>query len=119
MRAKSLLSQGFAIALALTFTLSLPVFGQDVSRSIVLSREAKLGGQSLPQGKYTITFDDSKDGELAIKKGGKEVVKTSYKLMQLTKDAADNAVVFTAAPDGSLQVKRIEIKGSKVALNFE
>jgi hypothetical protein len=52
-------------------------------------------------------------------KGGKELVKVSYKLIDLDKDAANSVVVFAASDDGSLRVRRIEMKGSKTALQFD
>jgi hypothetical protein len=104
-----------------TFALvaSVPAFAQETSRSITFSREARVGGQKVSQGKYTITFDGAKEGELAVLKNGREVAKSGYKLVSLGKDASDSAIIFVAADDGSLVVRRIELKGLNVALQME
>jgi hypothetical protein len=119
MRNGSLKYIGLALVLALIAMISIPVFGQSVSRTLVITRAAKIGGQSIAPGKYTVEFDEKKDGELAISKDGKQVLKASYKITELDKAPADNAVVFAAATDGSLSVRRIEMKGMKSALQFE
>jgi len=118
---KSRLFQVFGSLMVVTFALLavVPVFGQSTSRSITLSREAKLGGQKVTQGKYTIAFDATKEGELAMLKDGREVAKAGYKLIPLGKQASDSAVIFVAAEDGSLKVRRIELKGLNVALQME
>ena len=116
---KSFSLKRLAIAITLGILMSVAAFGQNVSRTLVVSRDAKIGGVALPQGKYSIAFDDKKDGEAVITKNGHEVAKASYKLVDLTKDASDNAVVFTVGSDGSFQVRRVEMKGSKMALQFE
>ncbi|HYP26855.1 MAG TPA: hypothetical protein VE262_09065 [Blastocatellia bacterium] len=112
-------ASGSLIALAFAVLTVVPAFGQDTSRSITFSREATVGGQKVTQGKYTITFDKEKEGELAVLKDGREVAKSNYKLVPLGKDASDSAVIFVAAEDGSLLVRRIELKGLNVALQME
>ena len=119
MRDKLLKSFSLSLFLTVALAASLPVSGQSKTQTLVFSRQAKVGSQTVSQGKYTAAFDDKKNGELTLTKDGKEVAKASYKLVELSKPAADNAVVFTAAEDGSLKVRRIEIKGSKSALEFE
>ena len=116
---KSFNVKRLAIAMLLGILMSVAAFGQNVSRTLVVSRDAKLGGVALAQGKYSIAFDDKKEGEAVITKNGREVAKATYKLVDLTKDASDNAVVFTINADGSFQVRRVEMKGSKMALQFE
>jgi hypothetical protein len=110
---------GLAVALATIIAISTSVFSQSVNRTVVITRAAKLGGQSIAPGKYIVVYDEKKDGELAVSKDGKEILKASYKLLELDKAPADNAVVFAAATDGSLSVRRIEMKGTKTALQFE
>jgi hypothetical protein len=109
------------VAMILTFAsaCALQVFGQNVTRTLTITRDAKLAGQPVSQGKYTIKFDEQKDGEAEITKGGREAFKAPYKITTLSKNAADSAVIFTKAEDGSLKVRRIEMKGSKIALQFE
>ena len=111
--------RGLAIAMVLAAIMSVTAFAQNVSRTLVVSRDAKIAGVILTQGKYSIEFDGKKEGEAVITRNGREIVKAPYKLIDLAKDAQDNAVVFTVNSDGAFQVKRFEMKGSKTALLFE
>jgi hypothetical protein len=119
MRNKMLKSFGLALLLSIVSMIAFPAFGQSVTRTLVFSRQAKFGDQAISEGKYTLSFDEKKDGELTLSKGSKEVLKANYKVVELDKAAADGAVIFAAAGDGSLKVRRIEFKGSKTALQFE
>ena len=110
---------GFALLVAVVSGLALSAFGQSATRSLVLSRQAKLDGHALTQGKYTVAFDEKKDGEATVSKDGKEVAKANYKLVDLNRTAADSAVVYVTADDGSLKIRRIEVKGMKTALQFD
>lgn len=110
---------GLAVALAMVIGIFTSAFSQSVNRTVVITRAAKLGGQMINPGKYTVAFDEKKDGEVALSKDGKEILKASYKLLQLDKAPAENAVAFAPAADGVLSVRRIEIKGLKSALQFE
>ena len=110
---------GLAVALALVIGIFTSALGQSVNRSVVITRAAKLGGQTINPGKYTVAFDEKKDGEIIVSKDGKEIVKTTYKLLELDKAPTENAVAFAAAADGSLSIRRMEIKGIKAALQFE
>ena len=119
MRDKIMKSLGLVTMLTFVFTFSGLVLGQSLTKTVVISRQAKLGGQAIAPGKYTVAFDDKKDGELRISKDDREVLKAAYKIVELSKAPSDSAVVFTAGPDGSFIVRRFEMKGSKVALQFE
>jgi hypothetical protein len=104
--------------LALAILMTAPVFGQSASRSITISRDAMIGDQKIGRGKYTLVFDGEKEGQLSIQKNGREVARASYKLVDLGKEADDSAIVFAAAEDGSLKVRRIELKGLSSALQL-
>ena len=95
------------------------VSAQTVTHTLTFSRQAKIGGQVIQPGKYSVAYDEKKDGDLVITRDGKEVSKVAYKRMELNAAAADSAVVFAAAGDGGYKVRRVEIKGSKTALVFE
>ncbi|HJQ26607.1 MAG TPA: hypothetical protein VKA60_22010 [Blastocatellia bacterium] len=99
--------------------LTLPASAQGVTHTLTISRQAKLGGQVIQPGKYSVAYDEKKDGDLVITRDGKEVLKVAYKRVELNAVPADSAVVFAAAGDGGYKVRRIEIKGSKTALVFE
>jgi hypothetical protein len=49
--------KGLAIAMVLAALMSVTAFAQNVSRTLVVSRDAKIGGVVLAQGKYSIEFD--------------------------------------------------------------
>jgi len=110
---------GLALLVAVVSGVELTALGQNATRTIVLSRQAKLDGHALAQGKYSVAFDEKKDGEATISKEGKEVAKAAYKFVDLNRTAADSAVVYITADDGSLKIRRIEIKGMKTALQFD
>lgn len=119
MRGKRFKAVALLLALAGAFFTPGSVLGQETSRSITISREAKFAGKTISQGKYTITFDENKEGELKVVKNGEEITKASYKLVDLGKSAAENAVVYRAAADGGLAVSRIELKGMKMAIKVD
>ena len=118
MRSKLFKSGGLALVILMVSVLGLPAFGQSKSHSVNISREAKLSGQVLSPGKYKVEFDEKSEGEAIVSRKGQEI-KASYKLVELGKSASDSAVIFIAETDGSLKVRRIEIKGMKMAIQFE
>lgn len=95
-----------------------PAFGQEINRSIVLKRDAKLGAQVLPKGEYSVKYVEGK-GELVILQGRREVLTATYKVSKLDKTPDNNMVVYSQEDDGSFQLKRIEFKGKDSALVFE
>ena len=107
------------LVLATGLAIASPVDAQEISRTITLTRDSKLGGQVLVKGDYSIKFVEGKDGELVVLKGRKEVLKASYKTMKLGQPAADTSVAYAANTDGSFLVKRIEFKGKSEAIVIE
>ena len=105
-----------AVAMVFALGYSSVAFGKEVSRSIKLHREGKVGQQTLSKGDYTIKFVEDQDGELVLFKGKKEISRATYKLTQLSEPAPDTSVIWTAAADGSFQIKRIEFKGKTTAI---
>jgi hypothetical protein len=93
-------------------------FAQEVNRSIVLKRDAKVGSQLLPKGEYAVKYVQGKD-ELVILQGKREVLTATYKVTKLDKAAANTSVVYSEEADGSFQLKRIEFKGKDSALVLE
>ena len=93
-------------------------FAQEVTRSIVLKRDAKVGSQVLPKGEYAVKYVQGKD-ELVILQGKREVLTATYKVTKLDKAAANTSVVYSEEADGSFQLKRIEFKGKDSALVLE
>jgi hypothetical protein len=112
----SVVMLGLAMALGLAATIQ--VSAQEVSRSIVLKRDAKVGDQVLPKGEYAVKYAEGKD-ELVILRGKHEVLKATYKVTKLDKAATTTAVVYSQDTDGSFQLKRIEFDGKDSALVFE
>ena len=107
------------LVLATGLAVAAPAEAQEVSRSITITRDSKLAGQSVTKGEYSIKFAEGKDGELVFFKGKKELFKAPYKVTKLTQPAADNSVAYTAAGDGSYQVIRFEFRGKTEALVVE
>jgi hypothetical protein len=99
--------------------MTIPAAAQSGTHTLTISRQAKLAGQVIQPGKYNVTYDEKKDGDLVVTKDGKEILKAAYKRVELTTVPTDSAVVFVAASDGGYKVRRFEIKGSKTALVFE
>jgi hypothetical protein len=107
------------VALAMVTALAAaPAFSQEVSRSIVLKRDAKIGDQVLPKGEYAMKYVEGKD-ELVILRGKREVLKATYKVSKLDKAASNTVAVYSQEADGSYQLKRIEFKGNDSALVFD
>ncbi len=98
---------------------AIPALAQSVTRPLAISRQAKLGGQTIQPGRYNIAYDEKQDGNLVVSRDGKEILKAAYKRVELPNAPADSAVIFAADGDGSLKVRRIEIKGTKTALVFD
>jgi hypothetical protein len=109
----------FGLLLATGLVAASKVSAQEVSRTITITRDSKIGGQAVTKGEYSVKFAEGKDGDLVLLRGKKEVLKASYKVTKLAQVAADNSVSYTAASDGSYQVKRIEFKGKSEAITFE
>jgi hypothetical protein len=107
------------LALALVIGLvTVSAFAQQVNRSILLKRDAMIGGQALPKGEYDVRYIEGKD-ELVIAQGRREVLTATYKIAKLDKAAAVTSVFYSQEADGSFHLKRIEFKGKDSALTFE
>jgi hypothetical protein len=109
----------FAIILVMALSLASIASGKEVKRSITINLDAKMGGQVLAKGTYTVKYVEGEDGEMVFLKGSREVVKLSYKTTRLNKSASENAVILKSNSDGSYSIKRIEIKGTDIAISFE
>jgi hypothetical protein len=107
------------LALAMVAGLiTVSAFAQEVSRSISLKRDAKIGGQDLPKGEYDVKYVEGKD-ELVIAKGRRDVLTATYTIAKLDKAPAVTSVFYSQEADGSFRLKRIEFKGKDSALVFE
>jgi hypothetical protein len=93
--------------------------GQEVTKSLSLSRDTTVGSQKLVRGGYTIKFIDDKDGQISFLKGNREVAKANYRLVKLAKPAQDTSVIFNVATDGSYKLSRIELRGESFAVELE
>ncbi len=97
---------------------ALTAFGQEVSRSILLKRDAKIGGQLLPKAESEAKSGEGKD-ELVIAQGRLEILSATYKITKLEKTPTVTSVIYSEEADGSFQLKRIEFRGKDSALAFE
>jgi hypothetical protein len=115
---KKFLSVSVMLAVMVVGLVTVSAFAQEVSRTIVLKRDTKIGGQVLPKGEYEVKYVEGKE-ELVIAQGRRQVLTATYKVSKLDKAPAATAVISTQGPDGSFQLKRIEFKGRDSALTFE
>lgn len=93
-------------------------FAQEVSRTILLKRDTRIGGQVLPKGEYDVKYVEGKD-ELVIAQGRREVLTATYKVTKLDNAPTVTSVIYSQEADGSFQLKRIEFRGRDSALTFE
>ena len=107
----------FALAIVVGMA-TLPAFAQEITRSILFKRDAKIGGQLLPKGEYEVKYTEGKD-ELVIAQGNREILAATYKVTKLEKAPSVTSVYYSQEADGSFQLKRIEFKGKDSALAFE
>ncbi|MFP5264646.1 MAG: hypothetical protein ACLGJB_22390 [Blastocatellia bacterium] len=109
-----------AASLALVIGLAVvPAHGQEVSRTIVIKRDTRLGSEVLPEGEYAVKFVDGQAGEIVFLRGKREVLKATFTVVKIDHSPSGNMVVSAADPDGSYQLKRIEFKGKTAALLFD
>ncbi len=95
-----------------------PAWAAKRKRDLIIPRDCVVQGQEVKTGNYTVEYDDAEPGELVIRSGGREVVRTSYTMRELPKPATADTVVFTNK-DGVRKIARIEMKGGKMALQIE
>src|SRR6185369_13976614 len=109
------------IALVLTMALGLAVAAgaQEAGEKITIKRDTKLGTEVLPKGEYTLRFVDGDKGEVVFVQGKREVLKATYSVTKLDKEAANSVVVSALGGDGSYLLKRVEFKGRNTAFVFE
>ena len=105
-----------SLAIVAGLALSTQVMAQEPGQKIFITRDSKIGGETVSKGDYVVKFDASKDGELVLVKGKRDILKATYRLTKLDQRPASDSVVFTQNSDGSFQVKRIEFKGKDTAL---
>jgi hypothetical protein len=107
-------------SLALVIGMGLiPASAQEVSRTIIIKRDTRLGSEVLPKGEYAVKFVDGQAGEIVFLRGKREVLKATFTIAKVDQSPSGNMVVSTAESDGSYQLKRIEFKGKSAALVFD
>jgi hypothetical protein len=108
------------IALVLAMALNLAAASaQEVGEKINIKRDTKLGSEVLPKGEYTLKFVDGDKGEVVFVQGKREVLKATYSVTKLDKEAANSAIVSSLGNDGAYLLKRIEFRGKTTAFVFE
>ena len=105
--------------LGLAMVFSAVAQAQEVSRKVEIKRDTRLGTAVLPKGEYDVKFVEGKEGEVIFLKGKHEVLKATYTVVKLEKDAENSAVISTSNNDGSFNLKRIEFRGKSAALVFD
>jgi len=113
------LVKSLVASLVLVSLTGLVAFGQEVTKSLSLSRDTTVGTQKLQRGGYTIKFVDDKDGQIAFFKGSKEVATATYRLVKLARPAAETSVIFNVGTDGAFKLSRIELRGESFAIELQ
>jgi hypothetical protein len=108
-----------ALVLAMALGLTVAASAQEASEKITIKRDTKLGTEVLPKGEYTLRFVDGDKGEVVFVQGKREVLKATYSVARLDKEAANSVVVSSLGNDGAYLLKRIEFKGKNTAFVFE
>jgi hypothetical protein len=111
--------QMIALALVMALGLAAAASAQEVGEKITIKRDTRLGSEVLPKGEYTLKFVDGDKGEVIFVQGKREVLKATYSVAKLDKEAANSAVVSSLGNDGAYLLKRIEFKGKNTAFVFE
>lgn len=111
--------QMIALVLAMALGLAVAVSAQEAGDKITIKRDTKLGTEVLPKGEYTLRFVDGDKGEVVFVQGKREVMKATYAVAKLDKQAVNSVVVSSLGNDGSFLLKRIEFKGKNTAFVFE
>jgi len=111
--------QMIALVLAMALGLAVAASAQEASEKINIKRDTKLGSEVLPKGEYTLKFVDGDKGEVVFVQGKREVLKATYSVTKLDKEAASSAIVSSLGNDGSYLLKRIEFRGKNTAFVFE
>ena len=108
-----------ALVLAVALGLAVAASAQEAGDKIIIKRDTKLGSEVLPKGEYTLRFVDGDKGEVVFVQGKREVLKATYSVTKLDREAANSVVVSSLGNDGSYLLKRIEFKGKNTAFVFE
>jgi hypothetical protein len=111
--------QMIALVLAMALGLAIAASAQEAGEKINIKRDTKLGSEVLPKGEYTLKLVDGDKGEVVFVQGKREVLKATYSVTKLDKDAANSAIVSSLGNDGAYLLKRIEFKGKNTAFVFE
>jgi hypothetical protein len=111
--------QMIALVLAVALGLAVAAGAQEAGDKITIKRDTKLGSEVLPKGEYTLRFVDGDKGEVVFVQGKHEVLKATYSVTKLDRDAGSSVVVSSLGGDGSYLLKRIEFKGKNTAFVFE
>ena len=111
--------QMIALVLAMALGLAVAAGAQEAGEKITIKRDTKLGTEVLPKGEYTLRFVDGDKGEVVFVQGKREVLKATYSVTKLDKEAANSVVVSSLGGDGSYLLKRVEFKGRNTAFVFE
>lgn len=95
-----------------------PAMARNQNKSLTIPRPCVIQGKDVVAGTYTAQFVDDQEGQLVILDGRKEIARLPYKIMNLSKPATGDTVVFSNI-NGTRSLSRIEFKGLATALVFE
>lgn len=100
MRTKALFQ---VVALLAVVALAVPVFAKPISKSITISRDARIGKTDLSAGEYRLLIDGSK---VTVQKGNKVVAESEGRWDERKEKASANSVLIGS--DGAVQEVRFE-----------
>ena len=108
--------QGLVLAGAVLFAAS--AFAANKA-SFDLQHPVQVAGQELAAGSYKVQWEGSgNDVHLTILRGGKQVVTSSARIVEMKVKSPDTGALVTLNPDGSRSLSQIRFRGKTFALDL-
>lgn len=106
------------LSVLLLLTSGIPALAKN-SANVTLDHNLVLNGTSVPAGQYTIRWDTKNSGAtVEIVRHHKVVVSTEGRIEERSKGYTRDAVVYSAAPDGTMSLMEIRFAYSNKVLVF-
>src|SRR5947199_10513566 len=99
--------QMIALVLAMALGLAVAASAQDGGEKITIKRDTRLGSEVLPKGEYNLRFVDGDKGEVVFVQGKREVLKATYTVTRLDREAASSTVRAAPGNEGAAPLNRI------------
>jgi len=106
------------LSVALLLSAAIPGLAAN-SGTVTLRHDAVLSGKSLSAGKYNLQWEThSPEATVQFVRGHKVVLSTEGRVEERDKSYDNDAVVYSAAPDGSLSLVEIRFARSNKVIVF-